>query len=171
MAETNDTEPVPPGYQDLLRRRVPREDAADPVPLYKAQDPTGSNRLLHLRNALANDHRDRTQDVKIWRDYVAKLPANGPLPDVTDTDPKSEGRLIRDEFYFAIERGQADVVRLLIERGLISPNAELFCFQNPLLVAVYKRKLEVVRTLIELGADRDGLGRVVRSDDATFRLD
>jgi len=168
MAETNDAEPVPPDYQDLLRRRRPREDSTDPVPIYKAQDPTESNSLLHLRNALANIHRDRSQDVDIWRSYIEKLPANRPLRDATDSDSSSVGDLIRWEFYYAIENGQEDVVRLLIEGGLISSTTELFCYQTPLLSAIHKKKVGVVRTLIELGADKDGFGRVVCLSEATF---
>jgi hypothetical protein len=160
MSTIKTDEPSPPGYQAAS---TSRQDTAESLPIYTEQESTGSNGFLHLRNALANSHRDRTHDVEIWRQYIESNPP--PAPDIKSVNrrDKEENFVILREFFTAIDNGQADVIQFLIEHNLVTANSarDTRYSDPPLLRAVCKGKADVVRTLIDLGAQRNAFGNVV----------
>lgn len=157
MATNTTEEPTPPGYEAASSSQ---QTTTDSLPIYNEEEHTGSNSFLHLRNALANTHRDRAHDVEIWQQYIKHAPSTKTSRDETET------LVIRNEFISAIDHEQIDVIRFLIGHDFVTADSARdtrLYEQIPLLRAVFNGKAEVVRTLVDLGADTDVFGSVVRS--------
>jgi len=173
--KTQIQDPTPPDYQAASTSQQPPTDS---LPIYTEQEPPNSNSFLHLRNALSNSHRDLTHDVEIWRQYITSRNPSPPPPAPktksdkskdypranTKAERETEEFVILQEFLTAIDNGQTDVIQFLISQGLVTANSvrgDTMYAEPPLMRAVWRGKADVVRTLIELGAERDAFGSVV----------
>lgn len=68
---------------------------------------------------------------------------------------------LTNQYATAIQEGEEEIVTLLIQSNLVSPNTALRGETTPLLKAVGTRNISMVEKLLILGADRDAFGNVV----------
>jgi len=66
------------------------------------------------------------------------------------------------ELFDAISRDDAEAIALLIQHNLVTANTISETGQTPLLEAVSKKNIAIVKELLELGADCNSFGVVVR---------
>jgi hypothetical protein len=95
-----------------------------------------------------------SSDKKIGRHDVPDL-AYPPLEG--RTEQRVAEAIISKGFFFAISKGNVDVVKLFIRNNLVTANTTMDG-KTPLLVAVASRKIEMVKHLIEAGAEPDAYG-------------
>ncbi|TVY82600.1 26S proteasome non-ATPase regulatory subunit [Lachnellula suecica] len=146
-------EPSPPEYEAGPSNQP---NTTDQLPVYTQDGSLSSNLLQDLPRLLANPDRDRAQDIEVWRGCVARK-LDGKLETKRSYE---EDVAILWGLYNAIDNGQTDVVEFLMEQNLVTPNTQRNG-ETPLLRAVSEGKTEVVRTLLDLGADPNAFGTAV----------
>lgn len=152
------TEPGLPKYEATSANTSSRiQNNTEILPAYTEDLNPEINSFPHLQNALCNPHRDRAQDVKLWEEYLSDN------SDPRKKKPNKEDDVILSEFISAIRNNQPDVIKLLIENDLVTANSTInpSIPATPLLSAISHGKTDIVRLLIDLGADRDRFGIVV----------
>lgn len=143
-------EPSPPDY----------EPGTEALPGY-VRERSGLESILHARrNSSATLSRDHiTWDLDTWRQYIEIYP---PSTKPWDERDANENAFAVSTLFLGIDLGKADVIAFLIENNIVTPNTKRAA-EAPLLRAVTKKDPRVVQRLLNLGADKDGLGSAVSS--------
>ncbi|KFY98267.1 hypothetical protein V498_01532 [Pseudogymnoascus sp. VKM F-4517 (FW-2822)] len=154
------TEPSPPDY----------EPGTESLPGY-VRELSGLEGILHARrNSSATLSRDDvTWDVDTWRQYIEIYPPSTKPWDERDANENAFAILT---LFLGIDLGKEDVIAFLIENNIVTPNTKR-AEETPLLRAVTKKNVRVVKQLLNLGADKDGLGSASQyydSDEGTVHV-
>jgi hypothetical protein len=132
-------------------------DQIDSLPIYtEHHDPNSPLTVSELNQILFNEHGARENDVNIWRRYIS---SHGSGKQTGKQQEVADMFVIRN-YFLAIERGQEDVIALLIENQLVTANTKM-SEMTPLLFAISKRNVRVVQQLLNLGADPNEFGSPV----------
>jgi ankyrin repeat protein len=150
-------EPQAPPYV-LHPRPLQSGDEIEDLPLYtEHHDPNAPIDIRELDKILLFRNRAIENDMKLWRRYLDNC-ASGKQ---TDRDREIAKPYIRPHFFSAIERGQEDVIALLIENHFVTANTQM-AGTTPLLMAVLKKNVSVAKQLLNLGADPNEFGSLAR---------
>ncbi|KAF8847402.1 hypothetical protein BDZ45DRAFT_607504 [Acephala macrosclerotiorum] len=93
--------------------------------------------------------------VRLWKNFIDAPGGKAVL--------SANEQFLTSSFFSAIQEGEEEVVTLLIQSNLVSPNTALRG-ETPLLKAVATRNVRMVETLLGLGADRNAFGNVVQRE-------
>lgn len=142
------TEPTPPEY----------EPGTEPLPGY-VRELCGLESILDARrNSSATLSRDDiTWDLETWRQYTEIYP---PSTKPWDERDAKENTFAISSLFLGIDLGKEDVIAYLIANDIVTPNTKR-AEETPLLRAVSKKNVRVVKQLLDLGADKDELGSAV----------
>jgi hypothetical protein len=142
------TEPTPPEY----------DPGTEPLPGYFREISGLESIILARRNSTAPLSRDDiTWDLETWRQYIQIYP---PSTKPWDERDAKENAFVASSLFMGINLGKDDVIAFLIENGIVTPNTKL-AEETPLLRAVAKTNVPIVKQLLDLGAEKDALGSVV----------
>ncbi|OBT68695.1 hypothetical protein VE03_01823 [Pseudogymnoascus sp. 23342-1-I1] len=168
MVEEESQEPGPPEYEPGTELTPPEyELGTEPLPEY-VRELSGLESILHTRidsNATLS-HDDITWDLETWRQYIEIYP---PPTKPWEERDANENTFAVSSLFLGIDLGKEDVIAFLIENGIVTPNTKR-AEETPLLRAVTKKNVRVVKQLLDLGADKDGLGSASQyydSDEGT----
>ncbi|OBT41190.1 hypothetical protein VE00_08108 [Pseudogymnoascus sp. WSF 3629] len=156
-------EPAPPEYEQGAEPTPPEYDpGTEPLPEYHGEL-SGLESILHARmNSSATlSHDDITWDLETWRQYAQIYPPSTKSWDERDA---KENAFAASSLFLGINLGKDDVIAFLIENGFVTPNTKL-AEETPLLRAVAKINVRVVKQLLDLGAEKDALGSASRYYD------
>jgi hypothetical protein len=154
----------------------------DPVPKYTpaagpSSGPPSGDVITAADNHEGNSTIDPKQPDEVQQDdqdqdFYARVAGNDalPLPILASPPGRLYGRreqdenqqLIRDiveSLFLSVRCSRNELVGDFVSRGLVSPDVKDCHGHTPLLVAVHRRDLPMVRTLLGLGALVDGLAR------------
>lgn len=150
----------------------------DPVPKYTpAAGPSSGDVITAADNhdddtTIDPKQPDEAQQDDQDQDFYTRVSRNDalPLPILASPPGRLYGRretdetqqLIRDiveSFFLSVRSSRNELVGDFVSRGLVSPDVRDCHGHTPLLVAVHRRDLPMVRTLLGLGALVDGLAR------------
>jgi len=138
-------------------RSGPLADEIENLPLYtENHDPNAPIDIRELNKILCMRDRARENDVNIWRRYLDSLEQGKQ----TDEEREIAKAYIITHYFAAIRLGQEDVIDLLIKNHLTTTNTKLGA-TTPLLMAVSKKNVGVVKQLLDLGADPNEFGGLV----------
>lgn len=141
---------APPQYEHPQERdgisQAPLPDYEN-LPLY-----TEHNRLADLHNDLFRARMMGEDTFALWQDFLNRPGGKETLSANKD--------VLMSQFVSAIHEGEDQVVAVLIQSNLVSPNTSLQG-GTPLLKAVATRNIKMVERLLSLGADRNAFGNVV----------
>jgi ankyrin repeat protein len=138
-------------------RSGPSADEIENLPLYtEHHDPNAPIDIRELNKILCIRDRTRENDVNIWRRYLDSFEQGKQ----TNEEREIAKAYIITHYFSAIRLGQEDVIALLIENHLVTANTKLGAM-TPLLMAVSKKNVSVVKQLLELGADPNEFGGLV----------
>lgn len=152
-------EPVPPEYEPGTEPTLPEYDpGTEPLPEYHGEL-SGLESILHARmdGTAPLSHDDITWDLETWRQYAQIYPPSTKSWDERDA---TENLFAVSSLFLGINLGKDDVIAFLIENGFVTPNTKL-AEETPLLRAVAKTNVRVVKQLLDLGAEKDALGSAV----------
>ncbi|OBT87720.1 hypothetical protein VE02_04080 [Pseudogymnoascus sp. 03VT05] len=164
-------EPAPPEYEPGIEPTPPEYDPrTEPLPEYSGEL-SGLESILHARrNSNATLSRDdRTWDLETWRQYVQIYPRSTKSWDERDA---KENAFAASSLFLGINLGKDDVIAFLIENGIDTPNTKL-AEETPLLRAVAKTNVRVVKQLLGLGAEKDAISSASTyydSDEGTVHV-
>lgn len=152
----------------------------DPVPKYTpAAGPSSGDVITAADNHDDDDDNtidpakpDEAQQDGQDEDFYARVARNDalPLPILASPPGRLYGRREKDEsqqlvrdivesFFLSVRSSRNELVGDFVSRGLVSPDVKDCHGHTPLLVAVHRRDLPMVRTLLGLGALVDGMAR------------
>lgn len=152
-------EPAPPEYEPGTEPTLPEYDpGTEPLPEY-ARRPSGLESILQVRrNSTATlSHDDVTWDLESWHRYAEIYPPSKKPWDERDANEKY---FAVSSLFLGIELGKEDVIAYFMENGMVTPNTKREN-ETPLLRAVTKKQVGVVKQLLDLGADKDAFGSAV----------
>lgn len=152
-------EPSPPEYEPGTEPTPPEYDpGTEALPGYFREISGLESIILARRNSTAPLSRDDiTWDLETWRQYVQIYPPSTKSWDERDA---KENAFVASSLFMGINLGKDDVIAFLIENGIVTPNTKM-AEETPLLRAVAKTNVRVVKQLLDLGAEKDALGSVV----------
>ncbi|KFY90718.1 hypothetical protein V500_05007 [Pseudogymnoascus sp. VKM F-4518 (FW-2643)] len=149
-------EPAPPEYDPGTEPTPPEyEPGTESLPGY-VRELSGLQSILHVRrNSSATLSRDDiTWDLETWRQYTEIYPSSTKPWDERDA---KENTFAISSLFLGIDLGKEDVIAYLIANDIVTPNTKR-AEETPLLRAVSKKNVRVVKQLLDLGADKDELG-------------
>lgn len=153
--------PAPPHYDPVPEPTPPEYDlGTEPLPVY-VQELSGLESIIRARrnNSTILSCDDVTWNIETWRRYTEIYPSSTKPWDERDA---KENSFAVSSLFLAIDLGKEDVVSFLIENDIITPNTKRDV-ETPLLRAVTKKNVRMVKQLLDLGADKDALGSAVGS--------
>lgn len=159
-------EPAPPEYDPVSEPTPPEYDlGTEPLPVYD-QELSGLESIIRARrnNGPILSHDDVTWNIDTWRQYTEIYP---PSTKPWDERDANENLFAVSNLFLAIDLGKEDVVSFLFENDIATPNTKRDA-ETPLLRAVTKKNVRMVKQLLDLGADKDALGSAV--SDIVFGL-
>lgn len=153
-------EPAPPEYVPGPEPTLPEYDpGTEHLPGY-FRELSGLERILQARrhsNATTLSRDDATWDIESWRQYLEIYPSPTKPWDERDAQ---ENSFAVSSLFFGIDFGKEEVIAFLIENGIVTPNTKREG-ETPLLRAVTKKNIRMVKHLLDLGADKDAFGAAV----------
>ncbi|KFZ06295.1 hypothetical protein V501_07575 [Pseudogymnoascus sp. VKM F-4519 (FW-2642)] len=151
-------EPSPPEYEPGTDPTPPEYDpGTEHLPGYFREISGLESIILARRNSTAPLSRDDiTWDLETWRQYIQIYPPSTKSWDERDV---KENAFVASSLFMGINLGKDDVIAFLIENGIVTPNTKL-AEETPLLRAVAKTNVRIVKQLLDLGAEKDALGSV-----------
>ncbi|KFX86934.1 hypothetical protein V490_08705 [Pseudogymnoascus sp. VKM F-3557] len=165
-------EPAPPEYEPGTEPTPPEYDlGTERLPGY-FRELSGLERILQARrhsNAATLSRDDATWDIESWRQYLEIYP---PPTKPWDERDAQENFFAESSLFFGIDFGKEEVISFLIENGIVTPNTKRDG-ETPLLRAVTKKNVQMVKYLLDLGADKDALGSASQyysSDEGTVHV-
>jgi hypothetical protein len=124
------------------------------LPIYtEYHDPNSPISTRELNIALFTENRARENDVNIWRTYIN---CHGPGKQTEEERAIAETQIIT-HYFSAIERGQEDVIALLVKSHFVTANTKKSGI-TPLLMAISRKNVKMVQLLLDLGADPNEFG-------------
>jgi hypothetical protein len=144
--------------QDELQAILAALSAATPTPL-KQVDPSIVKEIIQRRRGLAgasNDLKGASKGTSKGRESEERDVPNSTSHRVRDGKTFAEAVIVKT-FFRAISRGEAAVVKLFIENLLVTVDTRL-AGKTPLLAAVESKQIEMVKQLIQAGAEPDAYG-------------
>jgi hypothetical protein len=176
-------EPLPLYIQDLALS--PPQLAAgssamvEPLPLYvQDQVPQSPFDMLLTRIAvpISTTHPDARTILESFVESQKAPAYNGPekykshepidhypvvaVGFITDGLMRVKQQIVK-ELFDAVSREDAEAIALLIQHNLVTANTTSETGQTPLLEAISKKNIAIVKELLDLGADCNGFGVVV----------
>ncbi|KFY49115.1 hypothetical protein V495_00703 [Pseudogymnoascus sp. VKM F-4514 (FW-929)] len=150
-------EPAPPDYEPGTEPTPPEYDlGTERLPGY-FRELSGLERILQARrhsNAATLSRDDATWDIESWRQYLEIYP---PPTKPWDERDAQENFFAESSLFFGIDFGKEEVISFLIDNDIVTPNTKRDG-ETPLLRAVTKKNVQMVKYLLDLGADKDALG-------------
>ncbi|KFY06620.1 hypothetical protein V492_07911 [Pseudogymnoascus sp. VKM F-4246] len=149
-------EPSPPKYEQETEQTPPEYDPGpEPLPGYLGEISSLEGILQARRdNGAILSRDDATWNIETWRQYTEIYP---PSTKPWDERDANENSFSVSSLFLSIELGKEELTTFLIENGMVTANTTLE-EETPLLRAVTKKNVHITTQLLNLGADKDGLG-------------
>ncbi|KAE8444206.1 hypothetical protein EG329_000803 [Mollisiaceae sp. DMI_Dod_QoI] len=158
---SNEPHKTPPPPQYVPRpelheiSQAPLPECEGP-PIYSEDALSDTRDIMNLQNDLFRASMAAQNLVPIWQSFIDR-PGGKEVLSTKD--------FVVNQLFTAIREGEDDLVALLIENNIVTPNTTLQG-ETPLLAAVATRNIKLVEKLLGFGADQNAFGAVPGTRDS-----